>query len=86
MNLLIGGLKIFVVAISGLVLGGLAGFYGLFYLAQGMVALGVDKSTLGAMPFFTFFTVPAGALIGAILGAFLGWKWFKKGRSQRPSE
>lgn len=86
MNLIIGSLKIFVGAISGLILGAFAGFYGMFYLAQGLVAMGSDKASLAAMPFFTFFTVPAGALVGVILGGFLGWKWFKKGRSHRSSE
>lgn len=85
MNLVLGSLNIFVGAISGLILGALAGFFGLFYLAQGLVAMGIDKASLAAMPFFTMFTVPAGALIGAILGALLGWKWFKKGRGHRSS-
>jgi ABC-type xylose transport system permease subunit len=85
MNLILAALKVFLGAVIGLVLGALAGFYGMFYLAQGIVAMGVDKSDAGALPFFTYFTVPAGALVGAIFGAFLGWKWFKKSRSHRPS-
>jgi hypothetical protein len=86
MNVILGGAKIFVCTIGGLVIGGLSGFYGMFYLAQIIAATSAPDSGAAALPFFTFFTVPAGALIGGIFGALLGWKWFKKGRGRLQSE
>lgn len=57
--------------LAGLVLGALAGFFGLFAFAQAYVAMGGDQGAAAAMGFFSMLTLPAGALLGAIAGVIL---------------
>jgi hypothetical protein len=71
MNVFLACLRIGGAGLVGLVLGALAGFFGLFAFAQAYVAMGGDQGTAAALSFFSMVTLPAGALLGAIAGVIL---------------
>ena len=54
--------------ILGAVIGCFLGFVGPFFYAQIYVARGGDPTAAGALWIVTFITVPAGIVIGAVIG------------------
>jgi hypothetical protein len=64
----------------GAILGALLGLVGPFLFAQIYVARGGDPTAAGALFIVTFLTVPAGLVIGAILGLFV--RLYRKRRAQ----